>query len=465
MNAKRWLIGWIVITIILFSVAGYWVYEVDPYFHYHKPNTDKYYYVLDNQRSQNDGICKHFYYDTLVTGTSMTENFKTSEVNELFNCTSVKASYSGASFKEINDNVEKALEANENLKTVIRCLDITRFCDPWDMMSTDLGIFPTWLYDNNPFNDIKYLLNREVIFNRVYEMIYESSQEGFTPGITSFDDYSSWQDEAYFGIETVCGNADFETKDKEQIHIGDYTQSIIKENIEKNVTSIADKYPKVDFYYYYPPYSALAWYAFKNDGVIYKYLEAEKYITELIIEHENIHLFSFNNRYDITTDLNNYSDYYHYASWINSLILKWMKDGEYQLTKDNYRDYLEKEQNFYTSFDFESIKNQRDYEANYYAAALLNNELTGVQPMEINNGYQVNLDDGYNYLVLSTKNGLDNDHISVCFRDSLGKAIFEENIEYSNGNRQDEYVIDLTCIDGNVRVYYYGNSIDNVFLY
>ncbi len=33
MNVKRWLIGWAVITFILFSIAGYWVYEVDPYFH------------------------------------------------------------------------------------------------------------------------------------------------------------------------------------------------------------------------------------------------------------------------------------------------------------------------------------------------------------------------------------------------------------------------------------------------
>ena len=56
--------------------------------------------------------------------------------------------------------------------------------------------------------------------------------------------------------------------------------------------------------------------------------EAEAYITELIIPHKNIPLYSFNSRTDITGDLNNYKDSVHYAIWVNSMVLKWMHDGE-----------------------------------------------------------------------------------------------------------------------------------------
>lgn len=62
MKTKEWIIGWLVIVIIVLTIIGSFVYKIDPYFHYHKPDTDDYFYSLDNERSQNDGISKHFDY-------------------------------------------------------------------------------------------------------------------------------------------------------------------------------------------------------------------------------------------------------------------------------------------------------------------------------------------------------------------------------------------------------------------
>ena len=77
-------------------------------------------------------------------------------------------------------------------------------------------------------------------------------------------------------------------------------------------------------------------------------------------------------RTDITTNINNYRDTTHYGEWVNSLILKWMHSGNYQLTADNYIPYLEDELQFYCSFDYESLNEQEDYEDDYYAATLVN---------------------------------------------------------------------------------------------
>ena len=98
---------------------------------------------------------------------------------------------------------------------------------------------------------------------------------------------------------------------------------------------------------------------------------------EEILSHGNIYLFSFNDCPEITADLNNYKDTVHYGTWINSLILKWMRDGEHQLTEENYLDYLQRERDFYTSFDYSTMNTQEDYEYSFYAAALLNEEVTG----------------------------------------------------------------------------------------
>ncbi len=68
---------------------------------------------------------------------------------------------------------------------------MTHFNMNADYMRTDLGYFPYYLYDKNPFNDVEYLLNRNNI-ETVYTMISDSHKEDFVPGITSFN-YSNSQ--------------------------------------------------------------------------------------------------------------------------------------------------------------------------------------------------------------------------------------------------------------------------------
>ena len=62
---------------ILFLIGSVTAW-VDPFFHYHAPQ-DRLQYPINNQRYQNNGIVRHFSYDALITGTSMTENFMASE--------------------------------------------------------------------------------------------------------------------------------------------------------------------------------------------------------------------------------------------------------------------------------------------------------------------------------------------------------------------------------------------------
>ncbi len=511
MKTKIWLISWLITVVSILSIIGFWVYKIDPYFHYHKPDLDNYFYRLDNQRSQNDGIIKHFDYDAIVIGTSMTQNFRVTEVDKLFGCNSIKVPYSAASYKEINDNIKNALKVNGNLKIIIRCLDMGKFLDSADTMRYDLQEYPTYLYDRDPFNDVEYLLNRDVVFKRTYQMELDKNKDNFKPGITSFDDYTRWQSKYEFGINTVSPEG-ITVKEAEQIHLSEEEKKAIKQNIEINVTDTADENPDVDFYYYYSPYSVASWNSWKTTGKLYKMLEAEAYITELIVSHENIHLFSFNNRTDITTDLNNYRDETHYASWINSLILKWMHEGRYQLTEDNYKAILKKEYDFYTTFDYESVNDQEDYEADYYAGALLNNELTGVRPLDVLNDenvaieirgaelisvdnknvildchgtlsrdskaegladylrdsdfngikFDVNLDDGYNYLCFNGQKITNQGSLTAYVYNKRGRVVGKTEVNYSNlDNEVHRYAVDLSAINGIVTVVLNGGYIDD----
>lgn len=358
--SKIWIILYIMFVLMALGTVGKWVVRIDPFFHYHKPLIDRYSYDLNNQRSQNDGISKHFDYDALITGTSMTENFKTSELDEIFGTHSIKVPYSGSTYKEINDNVANAIKHNGKLKYVFRGLDMGKFMDEKNAIRQDLGKYPTYLYDDNVFNDVNYVFNRNVIFDRVYSMTVENDEEDFSPGITSFDDYSNWMGSYKFGIEAVCPDGVSEVVKGEPIHLTNEERERVLGNTKQNITDVAEKNSQITFYYFFPPYSAVWWKELVTNGTIYKQIEAERIVIEELIKYDNIKLFSFNNLTEITTDINNYKDKLHYGEWVNSLMLKYMHEGKGQLTKDNYESYLNKELDFYLSFDYSTLNNQVD---------------------------------------------------------------------------------------------------------
>lgn len=355
LNDKRlWMLIffflYVVSLIFLIGIVAY----VDPFFHYHQPYTDKFYYELYNERSQNDGIIKHFNYDSIITGTSMAENFKPSEYDELFDGKSIKITYAGASYREINDAIAEALTVNSKINRVIRGLDMSGFIQDKDFLREDMGDYPSYLYDKNPFNDVKYTLNEDIVSKSLHMIIGKYTQNT-NPGITSFDDYAYYADQYTYSREETLRNVDYYTPSEQSKYLSDEEKEILIDNISQNVIIIAKENPNVEFYYFITPYSIAYWLELWERGEIYKQIEAESIMIELCLEVENIKLFSLNMDTNITTNLDNYKDPIHYGPWINSLILEKMKEEEDLLTIDNHIQYLEDEINFYTNYDYAEL--------------------------------------------------------------------------------------------------------------
>ena len=352
-SVKGWLIGLLVLTLAMLIAMSSVIIVVDPYFHYHKPLSGLY-YELNNERSQNDGIIKHFDYDAMIIGTSMAENFKTSELDELFDVDSIKATFAGGTYKELNDNIATAIDYNPDLKLVVRPLDYAYLMDDADRIRDDLGSYPDYLYDANPFNDVNYIFNKEILFGICLPMIDEA-RAGAAGGVTSFDDYANWMDGAEFGADVVLGDrTSYEEPETIQPFV-DEIKDLVEANITQNVVELAKANPDVQFYYYLTPYSVAWWGSQMELGNVDRWISAEEYAISLILECDNIHLFSFNNEYDLTTDLSNYSDECHHGDWINSQILGWLYAGTDELTLDNYEEYIAVERAFYNSYDYSSL--------------------------------------------------------------------------------------------------------------
>lgn len=367
-DSVLWIAGFLVLSAAGLCAAACLTFRVDPFFHYHRPDTTAYFYSLNNERSQNDGILRHFEYRGLITGTSMSQNFKTSEAEALWDGPFVKVPFSGGSYKEINDNILKALRLNPGLKTVIRALDMNMFADDSSRMRSDLGAFPDYLYDDNPFNDVRYLLNRDVFFSRVCTMMRNNDKKGFRGGITSFDRYSNWMKRYQFGRSVLYPDGVPAGKAGAPVSMTGETAEMVLKNVRQNITAAAEAHPDVTFYCFFTPYSAGWWKELFEEGTIYSQVQKERLVTEELLKHRNIRLFSFNNLTEITTDLNNYKDLIHYGEWVNSLILRYMAEDRCLLTEENYEAYLAEELDFYTSYDYRQLNAQEDYENDYEAA-------------------------------------------------------------------------------------------------
>jgi hypothetical protein len=115
----------------------------------------------------------------------------------------------------------------------------------------------------------------------------------------------------------------------------------------------AKKNPDTQFYFFVPPYSTLWWDKEMQEGNLERQITALELASELLVEVENIKLFSFAELYETAADLNNYTDILHYSSEINTYILKAMRNGECLLTADNYHEHWKNVRDYYLAFDYD----------------------------------------------------------------------------------------------------------------
>lgn len=349
MKGKKFIIFTIVPVLVICILFGSLTAYIDPLFHYHKP-LDNFTYRLSNQRYINDGIVKNFSYDAIITGTSMTENFRASEFNSLFGVNSIKVPFSGASFREIANILDTAFSHNDNIKYVLRGLDYRKILNDPDEMTYDKNSYPSYLYDDNLLNDVSYLFNKDIFIKNTMGTVLMTL--GGKSGATDFDSYSYWSDDYEYGVD-LANYERAEKQPKSEITKTEYDK--IKENFENNIIRFAKENPDTQFYYFFTPYSILYWDAQNRSGALTKNLDAEKYAIELMIKYDNIHLFSFNNCFDVITNLDNYRDEGHYGAWINSQMLKCMSKEEHRLTKENYEAYCKNVREFFTNYNYEAL--------------------------------------------------------------------------------------------------------------
>ena len=351
-TSQKWVAGFIVCVFIALIACGTTVFVIDPYYHYRLPDNGLIYNSPGTgcERYINNGIIKRFKYNAIITGTSMTENFKTSEFDDIFGVMSIKIPFSGASFKEINDNLETAFSVNPNIKIIIRSLDLDGINKPADSMR--YISYPEYLYDESLLNDVNYWLDKYTLLSGCGKVIVATIKK--SPKF-NFDDYANWNDKFSFGKEAVLDTYERSELSDDIINLSNEEIEQIIDNVETNVVELARRYPDTRFIMFLTPYSICYWDSCYREGILLKSIQTQKIAIEKMLECDNIEIYSFCDDFELVCNLDNYKDRNHYGEDINSYILEQIGQGKHRITKDNYEKYIDEITDFYSNYNYNNI--------------------------------------------------------------------------------------------------------------
>lgn len=347
---KRGLIGFAALVTVAFFMVTALVVYVDPFFHYHSP-LEGFPYQVDNQLSQNPGMAAHMEYDSVILGSSMTVNFQTTWFRELLDLNTIKLSYSAAFPKDQSNIMEIIFENKGNqVKTVFLGVDVITYTGGAEETKYPI---PEYLYDDNYLNDIKYVLNKDVILNYILRPIAD-------PEPTDLSNvYASWWTEEYYSREWVLLNYTSPEKVEEETPADGYIPSVEK-NLDVNICPYIEAHPETKFVIFFPPYSILFWNDVLQENHLHATMEEYRYIANRLNAYENVEVYFFPAEEEIVCDLNNYADYSHYHPKYNRYMTECFaerknivaKDGESGKTID---EYIEEMYRIVEGFDFKKL--------------------------------------------------------------------------------------------------------------
>ena len=332
----------VVILSIILGLTAALVILVDPFFQYHKP-IPAFHYVIDNQISQNPGMIKNFDYDSAILGSSMTVNFDTDLFEETMGLNTLKLSVNAAHPLDISNSLGLIQKYNEDIRTVFIGIDPLNYhAEPGSMA---YGC-PEYLYDANPFNDVSYLFNRDVIVDYIIK-----------PQIRKKDTplnqvYWSWQYMG-FGKATIAETYTAPEITGVLLPADSYMENTIF-NMENYIQPYIEDMKDTRFVIFFPPYSILYWYNCMAEGSVPAYMAEIEEIVGRLLTYSNVEVYFFQNDYEYITNLDNYCDYTHYNHDMNDYMTRCFADGTYRLTEENYRVVLQEMQEWLSAFDYES---------------------------------------------------------------------------------------------------------------
>lgn len=338
MRLKVFIFKVILITLIALFPLSFINYIVDPYQFYREPTLYKPVYFND-QRYQNPGLARSQDYSLAIVGTSMSDNFLHSYVEEKLGKKMVRLSTMGASMYEEKLMVNVVTHVKK-ADTIIWELNYYSFRgDTKRVTETGRG-FPYYLYDNNPITDLKYLCNSDTLLRCYYIFLNEYKGKMHYTMTHNLEMLNAWYSTSKFSKENAMKDWILARNDLQRANPEEFTWDQLKANADKNLISVVKDNPGVEFILFYPPFSILAHKFLDERGLFENEIKLKRYIFENCKNLENVKIFDFQDIESITHNLDNYRDMTHYSKEINEYIIDSISSDRHMVTEWNIEEKL-----------------------------------------------------------------------------------------------------------------------------
>lgn len=326
MTRKQWALftlGLILSALVL--IVGTVVF-IDPFEIYHKATRFIPPIASGTQSYSNAGIAKSYDYDSIIIGSSMTENFRPSQMDELLGGRFVKLCVNGGTPFNHRQMMDMAFASRE-IRIVFYGLDaegLTHF------YLTPKAEMPTYLYDGNLFNDTQYWFNKSVLARYIPSCLRTWGQSDPDQRDTMY----SWGDTFAYGKDAVLRDVRITGQAVEQEPVAsDPTlsqQSML--NVEYNIVPFIEAHPETEFIVFFPPYSLARWVQYYMRGTMNTHLNQKEAVIKRLLPYENVKIYDFHAEAGWITNLDHYVDTEHYGAHINEEIIERIARGENRIT-------------------------------------------------------------------------------------------------------------------------------------
>ena len=314
LSRRRWTALTLGLLALCFALIIGAVTLIDPFEVYHQATAFIPPITNGTQSYSNAGIAKSYAYDSVIIGSSMTENFLPSQLDGLLGGSFVKLCVNGGSPYNHRQMLEMAFGTHA-LRRVLYCIDADALTYFYTQPKFEM---PDYLYDFNPLNDVRYWFNSSVLLHYIPDCLKTLGRTD--PALR--DTMYCWGDLYPYGAAyalkgaVIDGEIFPQKKTPEPFVMAQQTML----NIEHNYVPFIEAHPETEFIFFFPPYSLARWYAFYRARTLDYHLSQAEAVAARLLQYPNVRVYDFRARADWILDLDNYIDDYHYGPWINEAI-------------------------------------------------------------------------------------------------------------------------------------------------
>ncbi len=299
MNPKKFFAITLIITVITFIVPAIIVIIVDPFFIGHKKfaanigfdGTDRY---------QNAGLINSFLadpaeqFDTIILGTSMSQNFPVSGFKNEFGRNALKLTLSGARAKDLDAIARKAI-ATGRVKRVVWEIFFSYADDDPDAINKNSPL-PQFLYNDMLTDNWRYVFNNDV-FEKAFKIVRAQILKWKKVERHSLDALYTWKHDDQFIKFNDGANLE---KLRQDLRASDLpirlsppdTMQPTFPNLRENLLPVLRENPDIAFRLFFPPISHYAYAEYGNEKFWLEMLMRKKLLEETQ-SLKNVQIFAF----------------------------------------------------------------------------------------------------------------------------------------------------------------------------